>query len=60
MARSSLRTESKLPRRMAWLVMSANQRSTRLSQEALVGVKWMWNRGCAASSSFTLGCLWVP
>ena len=36
---SSRRVLSKLPRRMAWAVIRANQRSTRLSQEALVGVK---------------------
>ena len=37
MAFSRARTLSKLPRRMAWLVMSANHRSTRFNQEALVG-----------------------
>ena len=39
MARSRAETLSKLPRRMAWLVMSANQRATRFCQEALVGMK---------------------
>jgi hypothetical protein len=39
MARSSFRTLSKLPRRMASSVISANQRSTMFSHEALVGVK---------------------
>jgi len=46
---------SKLPRRKAWLVMVANQRSTRLSHEGLVGVKCNRMRGCAASHSFTAG-----
>lgn len=58
--RSRRRTLSKLPRRMAWRVITANQLSTRLSQEALVGVKWMWKRGCAARQSWTFGCLCVP
>lgn len=31
------------------MVSSANQRSTRLSQDALVGVKWSTKRGWAAS-----------
>jgi hypothetical protein len=35
--------------RMACAVMRPNQRSTRLSHEALVGVKCRWKRGCAAS-----------
>lgn len=30
-----------------------------LSQEALVGVKWTWNRGRRASHCLTLGCLCV-
>ena len=51
---------SKLPRRIAWFVITANQRSTRFSHEALVGVKCIWKRGCSASHSFTLGCLCVP
>ncbi len=59
-ARSSFQTASKLPRRIAWSVMTANHRSTRLSQEALVGVKWSWNRGCSASQARTFGCLCVP
>jgi hypothetical protein len=58
--RSRRRTLSKLPRRMAWLVIRANQRSTRLSHEALVGVKCRWKRGWAASQCTTAGCLWVP
>jgi hypothetical protein len=31
--------------------------STALSQEAEVGVKWKWNRGCCSSQSRTLGML---
>ena len=36
---------------MACAVKSANHRSTRLSHEALVGVKCTWNRGCAFEPS---------
>jgi len=35
------------PRRMLLLVISAKNRSTRLSQDAEVGVKWMRNRRCS-------------
>jgi hypothetical protein len=41
-------------------VRSRNQRSTRLSHELEVGVKWKWKRGCLASQARTLGWLWVP
>ena len=51
---------SKLPPRMACAVIRPYQRSTRLSHEALVGVKCRWKRGCAASHCLTAGCLWVP
>src|SRR5215470_15023785 len=37
MAASRRRTLSKLPRRIAWPVMIANQRSTRFSHDALLG-----------------------
>jgi hypothetical protein len=57
---SSRRVLLKLLRRMAWEVISANQRSTSLSHEALVGVKCRWKRGWAASQRLTAGCLWVP
>ena len=40
------------------MVRSRKKRSTMLSQEALVGVKWTWKRGCA-SQRLTVGCLWV-
>src|ERR1035438_10699737 len=30
---------------------SLNTRSTALSQEPLVGVGWMWNRGCSANQA---------
>lgn len=32
--------------------------STRSSQGPDVGVKCCWTRGCLASQSATLGCLW--
>ena len=38
-----------MPRRICFSVNSANQRSTRLSQEAEVGVKCRWKRGRLAS-----------
>ena len=47
-------------RRSLRLVSSANQRSTRLSQEPLVGVKCRWNRGWRSSHFLTSGVLWVP
>src|SRR6185437_15947967 len=40
-------------------VSSANQRSTRLSQDELVGVKWGWKRGCFSSHSLIAGVVWV-
>src|SRR4029079_8127722 len=42
-------TEWKTPRRNALSVSSLNQRSTRLSHDDEVGVKWRWNRGCLSS-----------
>ena len=39
MACSKRATLWKLPRRMAWLVIRANQRSTRFSHEALRDIK---------------------
>ena len=48
-ARSSCATLSKLPRRIACWLIRPNQRSTKFSHEALVGVKWRWKRGWAAS-----------
>jgi hypothetical protein len=41
------------------LVSLAKKVSTALSQDAEVGVKWKVQRGCRASHSRTLGCLWV-
>jgi len=55
----SWRTEVWVPRRSFSVVSSENQRSTRLSQEALVGVKCGTNLGCAVSQRFTAGVLWV-
>ncbi len=40
-------------------VSSANQRSTRLSQLELVGVKCRWKRGCFSSHWWMAGVLWV-
>src|SRR6516164_3922720 len=36
----------KASRRMRFRVISAKKRSTMLSQDAEVGVKWRWKRGC--------------
>ena len=38
----------------------ANQRSTRLSHELYVGVKWTWNRGRLANPLRMSGVLRVP
>jgi len=40
---------------MRFRVISAKKRSTMLSQEAEVGVKCKWKRGCALSQRFTAG-----
>ncbi len=53
-------TLAKALRRIALLVISANQRSMRLSHEELVGVKFKWNRRCFLSHALTLGWLCVP
>jgi hypothetical protein len=42
------------------LARSANQRSTRLSQDALVGVKCTWNRGWRTNQRRTDAVLCVP
>ena len=47
------------PRRSFLVVSSANQRSTRLSHDELVGVKCRTNRGWAASHRLIAGVLWV-
>ena len=47
------------PRRMRFCVISAKKRSTMFSQEAEVGVKCKWKRGCALIQRFTAGVLWV-
>jgi hypothetical protein len=49
----------KTPRRMRLRVISPKKRSTRLSQEALVGVKWSLKRLCLASQASTAGVLCV-
>ena len=38
---------------------SRKNRSTMFSQDALVGVKWKWNRGFRAAHALTFGCLCV-
>ena len=53
MALLSSATLLKAPRRMRFRVISAKKRSTMLSQEAEVGVKCRWKRGCALSQRFT-------
>ena len=50
---------TELPRRMRRVVITAKKRSTRLSHEALVGVKCSLKRGCLSSQAFTSGVLWV-
>jgi hypothetical protein len=49
MASSSCRVLRWVPRRICFWVSSANHRSTRLIQEALVGVKCNWKRGLLAN-----------
>ncbi len=51
----SSRTEAKVPRRMTWPSMIANQISTRLSHELRSGVKWMWMRGFPHGEQGTTG-----
>ena len=43
------------PRRSCFSVKAANQRSTRFSQEAPVGVKWSWKRGWRSSQRWISG-----
>lgn len=43
------RTETKVPRRMAWRSMMPNQTSTRFNHDPDVGVKWTLMRGFAVS-----------
>jgi hypothetical protein len=40
-------------------VSSENQRSTRLSQDELVGVKWKWNRWWRSSYLLMASVSWV-
>src|SRR6202045_1932318 len=58
-AASSSATLWKMPRRMRWRVISAKSRSTRLSHELDVGVKWSLKRLCLASQRFTFSVLCV-
>ena len=41
-------------------VSVANQRSTWLSHDAEVGVKWTWNLGLRANQALIVGVLCVP
>ena len=54
---SSSRVERKLPRRICFSVKAANQRSTRFSQLAEVGVKCRWKRGRLSSQRWMGGRL---
>jgi len=56
---SSSATLRWLERRSLRLVSSANQRSTRFSQLAEVGVKCRWKRGWRSSQVLIAGVLWV-
>ena len=60
MEASRFSTLKKIPRRMALLSSSPNQRSTKLSQLELVGTKWSTKRGWRCNQARTLACLWVP
>src|SRR6186997_2747576 len=60
MASMSSRTESKLPRRMAWRVMIPKKISTMFNHDPDVGVKCSVIRGLRASQAVTVGCLWAP
>src|SRR5205807_4221962 len=53
------RTERWALRLIHFVVSSANQRSTRLSQELWVGVKWSVKRGWRRSQRWIDGVLWV-
>jgi hypothetical protein len=44
---------------MGFVVISAKNRSTRFSHDALVGVKCSLKRGCFSSQALTSGVLWV-
>src|ERR671936_3036587 len=52
-------TDRWLPRLSHLAVSSANQRSTKFSQELEVGVKCSWKRGWASSQRWMAGVLWV-
>src|SRR5213083_590749 len=59
MAASSSRVLRCTPRRSCFSVSAANQRSTRLIHEELVGVKCRWKRGWRVSQRWIAGVLWV-
>jgi len=58
-SRSSSATLRWVPRRSHLAVSSANQRSTRFSQDAEIGVKCTWKRGWASSHRWIAGVLRV-
>jgi hypothetical protein len=49
MVLTSSRTLRCALRRSRFVIRAENHRSTRFIQEAYVGVKWKWKRGCRAS-----------
>src|SRR3954467_12412399 len=59
MAASNATVLVKAPRSRRRRLSSENQHSTRLSQDALVGVKCRWNRGRLRSQSWISLVLWV-
>src|SRR5437870_13204365 len=59
MAASSSRVLRCTPRRSCFSVSAANQRSTRLIHEELVGVKCRWKRGWRSSQRWIAGVLCV-
>ena len=60
MAETRSATLRNVPRRILLRVIYPNHRSTRLSHEEEVGVKWQWKRGCFSSQALTFGWLCVP
>jgi len=57
MVSSSCTKESMAPLRIALLVISAKNLSTKLSHEHDVGTKWSTKRSCSAIHALTFGCL---
>lgn len=59
MAEINSGTLRKTPHSHRSVEMLRKRRSTMLSQDTEVGVKWIWKRGCFSSHCRTVGCLWV-